>query len=160
MVKTADNVEFEEDIWAARREWLRQLIAAGQSFSLLSDHIRLIATDSQFAQLFRIPSAVRSLARIQNAFFTAMPTGGGWVVTFTPRPDFSGAKYASMLRQEFTRLAIEITRLIINGSDNDLLIQKQEEAVAIYNLLPPGMQQELAHIAPSVVTNSRAGQSP
>lgn len=161
LVKTAETAaEFSEDIWALRREWIRELIATGERFSLLSGHIRLIVSDPQFAEIFRIPRVIRYLARSQNAFFAAMPTQDGWVVTLTPRPDFSGAKYASMLRQEFTRLAIEITRLIIDGSDNDLLIQKQEEATAIYNLLPRGMQQELAHMTPWIVTNSRVGQSP
>ncbi|MFA6005142.1 MAG: hypothetical protein WC775_01515 [Patescibacteria group bacterium] len=161
MVKTAERrTEQTIDIWTLRREWIRQLLATREQFSLLPQHVRLIATDAQFAQMFRIPPNVRTLARSNKAFFVAIPVESGWVITLTDQPDFGGAKYSSILRDELRNLAVEIARLISDNSDDALLMQKQQLAYETYRLLPPGMQQEFAYLAPQNVMNARQGQTP
>lgn len=149
----------ERGVWQRRKAWIDFMITHQFPFRTSVSELRLLMNDAEFAQIVRIPAELVRTMRSNRAFLVAVPEGNRWVMTFTRSPDFGGSKYASILRRLLIRLAKDIARMINEGGDDVELLKLQQEALLIFDELPPGMQQELMHMAPWIVTSARQGQS-
>ena len=125
-----------KDAYNIMGAWLDQLMYQN-SFVLSSDMARLDVNKQQFALLFGISIDVQE--RILNEGASLLVTGHGnrWAVTAVRLDEILGKKQVTVIKKTY-QLLLEYIELNPGEVDKHLL---RQEAIRLYNFLPPGTQQ-------------------